>query len=166
MERLNKIYDSNALIVVETQEDLLSNNKKMLSDINAFIMEYSKYAEQIDKSNQFKKTFQSWWERFLLESQKEQFFIPIKEENILFTATLIKKAYKEEYLYKHNVKASLLEFDKEDRKGKRAQREENALNNNISSLFVISLAEQYRRRTNSITLMIQSHDYDLVLFLN
>ena len=81
---------------------------------------------------------------------------PIKEENIFFNAILINKS----------LTPKEIDIPEELTGEKKTSKEENAYKEKaFDSLFVISIAEQFRRRTNGTSVLIQSPVYDLLLFI-
>ena len=132
---MNPIYESNALTVYSYKHNLLK--KAPINQIASIVIDKSRFSYQTEKLNFFKRNFPNWWEKMLIEVG-DNYSTPIKEENIFFNAVLIKKTLKEETAYKEKA------FD---------------------SLFVISIAEQFRRRTNGTSILIQSPVYDLLLFI-
>ena len=81
---------------------------------------------------------------------------PIKEENIFFNAILINKS----------LAPKEIDIPEELTGEKKTTKEENAYKEKaFDSLFAISIAEQFRRRTNGTSVLIQSPVYDLLLFI-
>ena len=86
----------------------------------------------------------------------DNYSTPIKEENIFFNAVLINKT----------LAPKEIDIPEELTGEKKTLKEETAYKEKaFDSLFVISIAEQFRRRTNGTSILIQSPVYDLLLFI-
>lgn len=150
---MNPIYESNALTVYDYKYDLLK--KSPINQIASIVIDKSRFSYQTEKLNFFKRNLPNWWEKMLTEIG-DRYSNPIKEENIFFNAILINKS----------LTPKEIDIPEELTGEKKTSKEENAYKEKaFDSLFVISIAEQFRRRTNGTSVLIQSPVYDLLLFI-